>query len=151
MAAPAVKVGPGGKKIANLIKLQIEAGKANPAPPVGPALGQAGLNIMDFCKTFNERTKSMEGPVPVVITAYQDRTYTFITKLPPASYLIKKAAGIASGSKTPGQAIAGKITMKQIREIAAKKMQDLNANDLEAATRTIRGTAISMGLEVVEG
>ncbi len=148
MAAPAVKAG--GKKIANLIKLQIEAGKANPAPPVGPALGQAGLNIMDFCKAFNDRTKGMEGPVPVVITAYQDRSYTFIIKLPPASYLLKKAAGIASGSKTPGQATVGKVTMKQIREIAAKKIQDLNANDIEAATRTIRGTAISMGLEVVE-
>ena len=141
------------KKVVGYIKLQIPAGKANPSPPVGPALGQRGLNIMEFCKAFNAATQKMEpgAPIPVVITAYQDRTFTFITRLSPVSYYLKKAAKIQSGSQTPGKgAVAGKITMTQIREIAKEKMKDLNAHDVEAAARMIRGSAQSMGLQVVE-
>ncbi len=140
------------KKIAGYIKLQVPAGKANPSPPIGPALGQRGLNIMEFCKTFNAATQSMEPgmPIPVVITAYADRTFTFITKTPPASYFLKRAAGLDKGDSTPGRSTSGKVTMSQIREIAEQKMQDLNANDLDAATRMIKGSAYSMGLEVVE-
>jgi len=140
------------KKIAGYIKLQVPAGKANPSPPIGPALGQRGLNIMEFCKTFNAATQSMEPgmPIPVVITAYADRTFTFITKTPPASYFLKRAAGLDKGDSTPGRSTSGKVTKSQIREIAEQKMQDLNANDLDAATRMIMGSAYSMGLEVVE-
>lgn len=141
------------KKIAGFIKLEIPAGKANPSPPVGPALGQRGLNIMEFCKAFNAATQKMEpgAPIPVVITAYQDRTFTFITRKSPVSYYLKKAAGLQKGSQTPGKgAVAGKVTMAQIRDIAKEKMVDLNANDIEAAARMIRGSAQSMGLEVVE-
>jgi large subunit ribosomal protein L11 len=139
------------KKITGYIKLQVPAGKANPSPPIGPALGQRGLNIMEFCKTFNAQTQNMEQgmPVPVVITAYADRTFTFITKTPPVSYFLKKAAGVEKGSKTPGKdEKVGTVTMAQVREIAAKKMQDLNANDIEAAAQMIVGSARSMGLDV---
>lgn len=141
------------KKITGYVKLEIPAGKANPSPPVGPALGQRGLNIMEFCKAFNAATQKEEpgAPIPVVITAYQDRTFTFITKTPPVSYFIKKHAKIQKGSSTTGKGEpAGKITMAQIREIAQVKMKDLNANDIEAAARMIRGSAQSMGLTVVE-
>lgn len=141
------------KKIVGYIKLQIPAGKANPSPPVGPALGQRGLNIMEFCKAFNAATQKMEpgAPIPVVITAYQDRTFTFVTKSPPVSHFLKKAAKIQTGSQTPGKgATAGKVTMTQIREIAKEKMVDMNAHDVEAAAMMIRGSAQSMGLEVVE-
>jgi large subunit ribosomal protein L11 len=142
---------PKKKEPVSKIKLQIKAGAANPSPPVGPALGQAGLNIMDFCKAFNERTKGLEGPIPVVINAYKDRSFDFTTKLSPMSYMIKKAAKLKSGSTTPGLAIIGKLTRKQVTEIAEAKMQDLNANDIEAASRMVEGTARSMGIEVVEG
>ncbi len=140
------------KKIAGYVKLQVPAGKANPSPPIGPALGQRGLNIMDFCKAFNAATQGMEPgmPIPVVITAYQDRTFTFTTKTPPASYFLKKAAKLGKGGSTPGRETAGKVTMAQIREIAEQKMVDLNANDIDAAAEMIRGSARSMGLEVVE-
>jgi len=140
------------KKIEGYIKLQVPAGQANPSPPIGPALGQRGLNIMEFCKQFNAATKAMEPgtPTPVVITAYSDRSFTFITRTPPASYYIKKAAGIDSGSKTPGRAVAGKITKTQLQEIAKQKMKDLNANDIEGAVKQLAGSARSMGLEVVE-
>jgi large subunit ribosomal protein L11 len=140
------------KKIVGYVKLQVPAGKANPSPPIGPALGQRGLNIMEFCKAFNASTQSLEPgmPVPVVITAYADRTFTFTTKTPPASYLLKRAAGLPKGNATPGRTIAGKVTVAQLREIAEQKMQDLNANDVDAAVRLIRGSAESMGLEVVE-
>ena len=140
------------KKVVGLIKLQVPAGKANPSPPIGPALGQRGLNIMEFCKQFNAATKSMEQgtPIPVIITVYSDRSFTFISKTPPASYYIKKAAGIDSGSKTPGRNIAGKVTKKQVEEIAKAKMPDLNAADLEAAMRIVAGSARSMGV-LVEG
>ena len=141
------------KKIVGYVKLQVPAGKANPSPPIGPALGQRGLNIMQFCKDFNARTQGMEPgmPVPVVITAYADRSFTFVTKTPPNTYFIKKAAGIDKGSQTPGKgATVGKITMAQIREIAAIKMPDLNANDIEAAAAMLVGSARSMGLQVVE-
>jgi len=140
------------KKIVGYIKLEIPAGKANPSPPVGPALGQRGLNIMEFCKAFNAATQKMEpgAPIPVVITAYQDRTFSFITRTPPVSFFLKKAAKIQKGSGAPGKDVAGKITMTQIREIAKQKIQDLNANDIEAAARMIRGSALAMGLEVVE-
>jgi len=138
------------KKITGQIKLQISGGKATPAPPVGPALGQHGLNIMEFCKTFNERTKTMEGSIiPVIITVYADRTYTFITKTPPASEMLKKAAGIIKGSGEPNRNKVGKVTEKQIEEIAKTKLPDLNANSLDAAVQIIRGTARSMGLEIV--
>lgn len=140
------------KKIEGYVKLQVPAGQANPSPPIGPALGQRGLNIMEFCKQFNAATKSMEPgtPVPVIITVYSDRSFTFVSKTPPASYFIKKAAGIDSGSKTPGRAIAGKVTKKQLEEIAKQKMRDLNANDIEGAVKQLAGSARSMGLEVVE-
>ena len=140
------------KKIVGYIKLQIKAGQANPSPPVGPALGQRGLNIMEFCKAFNARTQHLEPglPTPVVITAYADKSFTFETKTPPASVLLKKAAGITSGSKRPNSDKVGKVTRAQVEEIAKTKMPDLNANELEAAMRTVEGTARSMGL-VVEG
>jgi large subunit ribosomal protein L11 len=140
------------KKIDGYIKLQVPAGKANPSPPIGPALGQRGLNIMEFCKAFNAATQKMEPemPIPVIITVYSDRSFTFQIKSPPASYFLRKAAAIEKGSSTAGRTPAGKVTMKQIREIAEKKMQDLNANDVEAASRMLVGTARSMGLEVVE-
>lgn len=139
------------KKIEGYIKLQIPAGKANPSPPVGPALGQRGLNIMEFCKAFNAQTQSMEPgmPIPVVITAYQDRTFTFITKTPPVSYYLKKAAGLDKGSQTPGEESVGKVTKAQVQEIAKAKMVDLNANDIEAASEMIIGSARSMGIQVV--
>ena len=142
------------KKIAGYIKLQIPAGKANPSPPVGPALGQRGLNIMQFVKDFNAQTANMEPgmPVPVVITAYADRTYSFITKTPPNTYFLKKAAGIEKGSTATGKgATVGSVTTTQLREIAAQKMQDMNAGDVEAAVRMLAGSARSMGLTVVEG
>lgn len=141
------------KKIAGYIKLEIPSGKANPSPPVGPALGQRGLNIMEFCKAFNAATQKNEpgAPIPVVITAYQDRTFSFVTKLSPVSYYIKKAVGLKKGSQTPGKGtVVGKITMEQIRKIAEEKMKDLNANDVEGAAQMVRGSALSMGLEVVE-
>ena len=140
------------KEIIGLIKLQVPAGAANPSPPIGPALGQRGLNIMEFCKQFNAKTGNMEKgtPIPVVITAFSDRSFTFITKMPPNSYYIKKAIKIEHGSKTPGTDTVGKITKAQIREIAKQKMPDLNANDIEAACSMIAGSARSMGVQVVE-
>ena len=140
------------KKVEGFVKLQVPAGQANPSPPIGPALGQRGLNIMEFCKQFNAATKGMEPgtPIPVIITVYSDRSFTFVSKTPPASYYIKKAAGIDSGSKTPGRAVAGKVTKKQLEEIAKQKMKDLNANDIEGAVKQLAGSARSMGLEVVE-
>ena len=142
---------PKKKKIAKLIKLQITGGQANPAPPVGPALGQAGVNIMDFCKNFNERTKDQLGTtIPVVITVYEDKSYTFITKTPPASVLIRKTLNIAKGSSEPNKIKAGKITRKQLEEIAKLKMPDLNANDINAGANIIAGTAKSMGVDVVD-
>jgi large subunit ribosomal protein L11 len=140
------------KKIVGYIKLQVPAGKANPSPPIGPALGQRGLNIMEFCKAFNAKTADLEVgmPIPVVITAFSDRTFTFVTKTPPASYFLKKAAGVDKGSQTPSRGTVGSVTMAQIREIAEKKMADLNANDVDAAAKMIAGSARSMGLEVVE-
>ena len=141
------------KKVTGYVKLQIIAGKATPAPPVGPALGQAQVNIMEFCKQFNERTSkdaAMAGlTIPVVITVYADRTFSFITKTPPAPVLLLKAAGIAKGSGTPNKEKLGKVTEKQIMEIATQKMPDMNANSVEAAAKTIRGTARSRGIEVV--
>jgi large subunit ribosomal protein L11 len=142
------------KKIVGYIKLQIPAGKANPSPPVGPALGQRGLNIMAFCKEFNAATQNLEvgQPTPVVITAYADRTFTFITKTPPNTHFIKKAAGITKGSQTTGKgAKVGRVTMTQLREIAAVKMVDMNTTDIEAAVSMLAGSARSIGLEVVEG
>ncbi|RCK77517.1 MAG: LSU ribosomal protein L11p (L12e) [Ignavibacteriae bacterium] len=137
------------KKIAGYIKLQIPAGQANPAPPVGPALGQKGVNIMEFCKQFNARTKDQSGLIiPVVITVYSDKSFTFITKTPPASVLLLKAAKIEKGSGEPNRNKVGKVTLKQIREIAEMKMPDLNANDIEAAMRMIAGTARSMGITI---
>jgi len=139
------------KKITGYIKLEILSGKANPSPPVGPALGQRGLNIMEFCKAFNAATQGMEVgvPTPVVITAFEDRTFTFVTKTPPASYFLKKAAKVDKGSSITGKEIKGKVTWDQIREIATTKLKDMNANDVDAAMKTIAGTARSMGLEVV--
>jgi large subunit ribosomal protein L11 len=141
------------KKIEGYIKLQVPAGSATPSPPIGPALGQRGVNIMEFCKAFNASTQELEKgmPIPTVITVYADRSFTFITKTPPASFLIKKAANLKSGSKEPGKVSAGKIARSKLTEIAQVKMADLNANDLEAATRIIEGSARAMGLEVVEG
>ena len=140
------------KKITGYIKLQIPAGKATPAPPVGPALGQHQVNIMDFCKAFNAKTAKQEGLIiPVVITVYQDRSYSFITKTPPAAVLLKRAAGIAKGSGEPNRNKVGKVTEKQVEEIARTKMPDLNAADVEAAKRIVAGTARSMGLEVIPG
>ncbi|MCM2257829.1 MAG: 50S ribosomal protein L11 [Vicinamibacteria bacterium] len=138
------------KKVVGQIKLQIEAGKATPAPPVGPALGQAGVNIMDFCKAFNARTQKDAGLViPVVITVYADRSYTFVTKTPPVAILIKKEAQVAKGSGTPNKNKVGKITMKQAEAIAKLKLPDLNTEDLQSALRTVLGTARSMGVDVV--
>jgi len=137
------------KKIMAMIKLQVVAGKANPSPPIGPALGQHGVNIMDFCKAFNARTADQDAMIiPVVITVYQDRTFTFITKTPPASVLLKKAAKIAKGAGDPKRDRVGRVTRKQVEDIANMKMVDLNANDLDAACRIIGGTARSMGIEV---
>jgi large subunit ribosomal protein L11 len=141
------------KKITGYIKLQVPAGKANPSPPIGPALGQRGLNIMQFVKEFNAATQGMEPgmPVPVVITAFGDRTFSFVTKTPPVSYFLKKAAGVTKGSTTTGRgAVAGKVTIAQCREIAAAKMKDLNAHDIDGAVQMIIGSARSMGLEVAE-
>ena len=141
------------KKVVGIIKLQVPAGKANPSPPIGPALGQRGLNIMEFCKAFNAATQNLEPgmPIPVVITAYGDRSFTFVTKSPPNSYFLKKAAGIEKGSQTPGKTRpTGQVTMAQIREIAEQKMQDVNAKDIDGACRMLIGSARSMGLEVVE-
>ncbi|NBT40419.1 MAG: 50S ribosomal protein L11 [Alphaproteobacteria bacterium] len=138
------------KKIIGSLKLQVPAGKANPSPPIGPALGQRGLNIMEFCKAFNAATQEMEAgmPIPVVITIFQDKSFTFTTKTPPASYFLKKAAGLKSGGKEPGRSVAGSVTMEQVREIAEAKMADLNANDIDAAAKIIAGSARAMGLEV---
>ena len=140
------------KEILGLIKLQIPAGGANPSPPVGPALGQRGLNIMDFCKAFNEKTKNIEkgAPVPVVITAYKDRSFVFVTKLPPVSYYLKKAANIKKGNSTPGRSLEGKVSMEDIKKIATEKMVDLNAVDLDGAINMVKGSAVSMGMEVVK-
>ena len=140
------------KKIAGYIKLQVPAGKANPSPPIGPALGQRGLNIMAFCKTFNAETQDMEPgmPIPVVITVYADRSFSFISKTPPASYFIKKAARLEKGSAEPGREPIATVTMAQIREIAEQKMVDLNAGDIDAACRILAGSARSMGVEVAE-
>ncbi|MCI0372176.1 MAG: 50S ribosomal protein L11 [candidate division NC10 bacterium] len=138
------------KKVTAVVKLQVPAGKANPSPPVGPALGQHGVNIMEFCKTFNAKTAAQEGLViPVVITIYGDRTFTFVTKTPPASVLLKQAAGIATASKDPKRVKVGKVTTKQLEEIARTKLPDLNAHSLDAAVRIVEGTARSMGIEVV--
>ena len=140
------------KKVATYVKLQIEAGKATPAPPVGPALGQAQVNIMEFCKQFNARTQNKEMAgliIPVVITVYADRSFTFVTKTPPAAVLLKKAAGLAKGSGTPNKDKVGKVTEKQVREIAEQKMPDLNAASVESAIKSIKGTARSMGIEVI--
>jgi large subunit ribosomal protein L11 len=141
------------KKIEGYIKLQVPAGAANPSPPIGPALGQRGVNIMEFCKAFNASTQELEKgmPIPTVITVYGDRSFTFVTKTPPASFLIKKAANLKSGSKEPGKVSAGKIKRSELTKIAELKMADLNANDLDQATKIIEGSARSMGLEVVEG
>ncbi|AVM72565.1 50S ribosomal protein L11 [Magnetospirillum gryphiswaldense] len=140
------------KKVIGYIKLQVPAGKANPSPPIGPALGQRGLNIMEFCKSFNAATQQLEAgmPIPVVITAFSDRTFTYVTKTPPVTYFLKKAAGIQKGTTTPGKATVGQVTMAQIREIAEKKMVDLNAVDIDGAASMIVGSARSMGLKVVE-
>ena len=138
------------KKIIGYIKLQVPAGQANPSPPIGPALGQRGLNIMEFCKTFNARTHEMEKgmPIPVTITVFSDKSFAFEMKTPPASYFLKKAAKLESGSKAPGRDVAGAVTMAQVREIAKAKMKDLNANDIEGAAKLIAGSARSMGIEV---
>ncbi len=140
------------KKILGYIKLQVPAGAATPSPPIGPALGQRGVNIMGFCKEFNARTESMQKgtPLPTVITVYQDKSFTFLTKTPPATYFLKEAAKIKSGSGTTGRTTVGSVTRTQLREIAEKKMKDLNANDIEAAARIIEGSARAMGLNVVE-
>jgi large subunit ribosomal protein L11 len=139
------------KEIKEYVKLQIKGGQANPAPPVGPALGQRGINIMEFCKAFNEKTKNLMGnPVPVVITVYKDKKFDFIIKSPPASHFIKRAAKLKSGSKEPGRIITGSITMKQAEQIAKEKMKDLNAIDLKEATKIICGSARSMGIEIKE-
>jgi large subunit ribosomal protein L11 len=141
------------KKITGYIKLQVPAGAANPSPPIGPALGQRGVNIMEFCKQFNAQTGETEKgtPLPTVITVYADRSFSFETKTPPATYLLKKAANLKSGSKEPGKTSAGTIKRSQLAEVATAKMKDLNANDLEAATKIIEGSARAMGLQVVEG
>jgi large subunit ribosomal protein L11 len=141
------------KKITGYVKLQVPAGAANPSPPIGPALGQRGVNIMEFCKAFNAKTTELEKgmPIPTIITVYADRSFSFETKTPPATFLIKKAAGLKSGSKEPGKVVAGRIKRSQLAEIAQTKMADLNANDIDAATKIIEGSARAMGLEVVEG
>ena len=140
------------KKILGYIKLQVKAGSATPSPPIGPALGQRGVNIMGFCKEFNARTENVEKgtPLPTIITVYQDKSFTFVTKTPPATHYIKQAAGITSASKLPGREVAGKITRTQLREIAEKKMKDLSANDMDQAVKIIEGSARSMGLQVVD-
>lgn len=140
------------KEVIGIIKLQVPSGKANPAPPIGPALGQKGLNIMEFCKQFNALKFDYEGgtPIPVTIIAYKDKSFTFTTKSPPVSFLIMKEIKLAKGSSNPGKDTAGKITMAQIRNVAQKKMSDMNATDIEACASMVRGSAISMGLEVVE-
>ncbi|WP_011581159.1 MULTISPECIES: 50S ribosomal protein L11 [Chelativorans] len=139
------------KKIAGQLKLQVPAGSATPSPPIGPALGQRGINIMEFCKAFNAQSQDLEkgSPIPVVITYYQDKSFTFTMKTPPVSYFLKKAANLKSGSKEPGKQSAGQISRAKVREIAETKMKDLNANDVEAAMRMVEGSARSMGLEVV--
>jgi large subunit ribosomal protein L11 len=141
------------KKILGYVKLQVPAGAATPSPPIGPALGQRGVNIMGFCKEFNARTGEMEKgtPLPTVITVYQDKSFTFVTKTPPATYFLKQATGLKSGAKTTGRETVGQVTRAQLREIAEKKMKDLNANDLDAAEKIIEGSAKAMGLRVVEG
>jgi large subunit ribosomal protein L11 len=138
------------KKILGYIKLQVKAGSATPSPPIGPALGQRGVNIMGFCKEFNARTENVEKgtPLPTVITVYQDKSFTFVTKTPPATFFIKQAINLKSGSKLPGRDVAGSITRQQLRDIAEKKMKDLNANDIDAAARIIEGSAKAMGLKV---
>ena len=138
------------KKVAGTLKLQVPAGKANPSPPIGPALGQRGINIMEFCKAFNARSQDIEpgAPCPTIITYYVDKSFTMEIKTPPASHMIKKAAKLASGSQTPGRSVAGSISAKQVREIAEAKMKDLNANSVEAAMKIIAGSARSMGIEV---
>ncbi|MEX2648774.1 MAG: 50S ribosomal protein L11 [Alphaproteobacteria bacterium] len=140
------------KKIAGYVKLTVPAGQANPSPPIGPALGQRGLNIMEFCKAFNAQSQGFEAgtPIPVIITAFQDRTFTFVMKTPPASFFLRRAARIDKGGATPGRAVQGQVTNAQIREIAEKKMADLNAKDADGACRIIAGSARSMGLEIVE-
>ncbi len=140
------------KKVVGYIRLQVPAGKATPSPPIGPALGQRGLNIMEFCKQFNAQTQGLEPgtPIPVIITAYADRSFTFVTKMPPVSWYLKRAAGIEKGSATPGRGHVGRVTLAQCREIAEAKLKDLNTDDAEAATRIVIGSARSMGLEVVE-
>lgn len=139
------------KKVVEVLKLQIPAGKANPSPPVGPALGQRGINIMEFCKAFNEKTKDMMGfTIPVEITVFSDRSFTFITKQPPATDLLKKAAGIQKGSSNPLKDKVGKITKDQLKEIAEKKLPDLNTDDIEVAMKTLAGSARSMGIEIVD-
>lgn len=140
------------KKIDGYINLQVPAGKANPSPPIGPALGQRGVNIMEFCKAFNARSKDIEPdtPIPVKITVFSDRSFTFVMKTPPASFFLKKMANLKAGSKEPGKTQAGKVTMAQVREIAELKMKDLNTEDVDQAVRTIAGSARSMGIEVVE-
>ncbi|MBO6544744.1 MAG: 50S ribosomal protein L11 [Alphaproteobacteria bacterium] len=140
------------KKITGYLKLQVPAGSATPSPPIGPALGQRGLNIMEFCKAFNAKTQQMEKgmPIPTILTIFQDKSFTFETKTPPASFLLKQAAGLKSGSKLPGRDVAGSVTAAQCRIIAEQKMADLNANDLDQATKIIMGSARSMGLEVTE-
>ena len=140
------------KKITGFLKLQVPAGAANPSPPIGPALGQRGLNIMEFCKVFNAQTAKMEKgiPIPVIITTYQDRSFTFEMKTPPVSYFLKKAAKLDSGSKTPGRETVGEVTKKQVREIAEQKMKDLNCDTVDAAMKMIEGSARSMGLTVTE-
>ena len=139
------------KKVMATVKLLVPAGQANPAPPVGPALGQHGVNIMEFCKAFNAKTQGQEAMlIPVLVTIYVDRSFSFITKTPPASVLLKKAAGIAKGANVPGKEIVGKVTKQQVSEIAKKKLQDLNAVDMDMAFRIIEGTARSMGIEIVE-
>ncbi len=139
------------KKVAGQLKLQVPAGSATPSPPIGPALGQRGINIMEFCKAFNAATQEMEkgSPIPCTITYFQDKSFTFAMKTPPVSYLLKKAINLKSGGKTPGREVAGKISRDKVREIAEAKMKDLNANDVEAAMRMVEGSARSMGLEVV--
>ena len=141
------------KKILGYIKLQVAAGSATPSPPIGPALGQRGVNIMGFCKEFNARTEKVAKgtPLPTVITVYQDKSFTFITKTPPATFYLKQAAGIKSGSKLVGRELVGKVTQTQVREIAEAKMKDLNANDIDAAMRIIEGSARAIGIQVVEG
>jgi large subunit ribosomal protein L11 len=140
------------KVVKTMIKLQIPAGSANPAPPVGPALGQHGVNIMDFCKQFNEKTRKLEQgvPIPVVITVFEDRTFTFITKMPPMAALIKKAVGLAKGSGEPNKTKVGKITLKQVEEVARQKLVDLNTKDVKQAMEMVKGTARSMGVDVIE-